>query len=63
MKINIRKSAIKDLKKNHSKDKETIHSKIKELEKFPNIPNIKKLTNPSAAFILSHILPGSSLLA
>lgn len=45
MKINIRKSAIKDLKKIDYRNKEKIHSSILELNKFPNISNIKKLTN------------------
>ncbi len=52
MKINIRKSAIKDLKKISSKEKEKIHLKIAELIKFPNISNIKKLTNFEPAYRL-----------
>ena len=50
MKINIRKSAIKDLKKNDYKNKEIIHSKIIELKEFPNISNMKKLTNFEPAY-------------
>ena len=52
MKINIRKSAIKDLKKIDYKNKEKIHSRILELEKFPNISNVKKLTNFDPAYRL-----------
>ena len=50
MKINIRRSAIKDLKKIDNKDKEKIISKILELENFPNISNIKKLTDFEPAY-------------
>ena len=52
MKINIRKSAIKDLKKIDYKNKEKIHSRILELKKFPNISNVKKLTNFEPAYCL-----------
>lgn len=44
MKINIRKSAIKDLKRIDTSDKERIHNSILELKNFPNIPSIKRLT-------------------
>ena len=52
MRINLRKSAIKDLRKIPSKEKERIHSKIKLLIKFPNVPNCKKLTNFEPAYRL-----------
>jgi mRNA interferase RelE/StbE len=52
MKINIRKSAVKDLRKISKDKRKIIHSKIKELEKFPNLPNIKKLTNFEPAYCL-----------
>ena len=52
MKINIRKSAIKDLKKIDYKNKEKIHSRILELKKFPNISSVKKLTNFEPAYRL-----------
>ena len=52
MKINIRKSAIKDLKKIDHKNKVKLHSKILELNKFPNISNLKKLTNFEPAYRL-----------
>ena len=52
MNIHIRKSAIKDLKRIDSKSKETIHAKILELKEFPNIPNVKKLTNFEPAYRL-----------
>ena len=45
MKIEIRKSAIKDLKPISEPYKTKIHNKILELKEFPNISNIKKLTN------------------
>lgn len=45
MKIEIRKSAIKDLRKIDSKFIKNIHSKILGLKKFPEIKSIKKLTN------------------
>jgi mRNA interferase RelE/StbE len=52
MKINIRKSAIRDFKKLGKKEKELISEKIMELAEFPNIQNIKKLTNFEPAFRL-----------
>ena len=52
MKINIRKSAIKDLKKIDSKDKRKIHEKILNLSEFPDISNIKKLTDFEPAYRL-----------
>jgi len=45
MKIELRKSAIKDLKSISEPYKSKLHSKILELQKFPNLQNIKKLTN------------------
>ncbi|MBT6338103.1 MAG: type II toxin-antitoxin system RelE/ParE family toxin [Desulfobacula sp.] len=50
MEINIRRSAIKDLKKLDHKNKEKIHLRILELKKFPNISNMKKLTNFEPAY-------------
>ena len=52
MKINIRKSAIKDLGKIDQKNKEKIHSKILELREYPNVSNIKKLTKFEPAYRL-----------
>ena len=52
MKIEIRKSAIKDLKKIDSIIKNKLYSKIPELSKFPDIANIKKLTNFEPAYRL-----------
>ncbi|NOX65161.1 MAG: type II toxin-antitoxin system RelE/ParE family toxin [Chlorobi bacterium] len=52
MKINVRKSAIKDLGKIDSKNREKIHSKILELKNFPNVSNIKKLTKFEPAYRL-----------
>ena len=45
MKIYIRKSAIRDLKKIDGKNKEKINSGISELQKFPEVSGVKKLTN------------------
>ena len=45
MKIEIRKSAIKDLKQISEPFKSKIHNKILELKNFPNVSNVKKLTN------------------
>ncbi|MFH2045088.1 MAG: type II toxin-antitoxin system RelE/ParE family toxin [Pseudomonadota bacterium] len=50
MKINIRQSAIKDLKKIGETDKKRIHDKILELENFPNVSNLKRLTNFEPAY-------------
>jgi mRNA interferase RelE/StbE len=50
MQINIRRSAIKDLKKISHKNREKIHLKIAELKNFPNISNLKKLTNFEPAY-------------
>jgi len=52
MKIEIRKSAIKDLKHISEPFKNKIHKKILELKDFPNINNIKKLTNFEPAYRL-----------
>ena len=50
MKINIRKNAINDLKRISGTDKERIHNKILELENFPNVSNLKRLTNFEPAY-------------
>ncbi len=52
MKISIRKSAIRDLKKIELKDRERLHSKILDLRNFPVISNTKKLTNFEPAYRL-----------
>lgn len=52
MKIELRKSAIKDLKSISEPYKTQIHNKILELRSFPNIQNIKKLTNFEPAYRL-----------
>jgi len=52
MNIKIRKSAIRDLKKIDSNNREKIHVKILELEKFPNVLNVKRLTNFESAYRL-----------
>jgi len=50
MKINIRESAVKDLKKIGITGKKRIHSKILELQNFPDVSNIKKLTDFEPAY-------------
>jgi len=52
MKIEIRKSAIKDLKNISEPFKTKIHTKILKLQNFPNVQNIKKLTNFEPAYRL-----------
>jgi mRNA interferase RelE/StbE len=52
MKVEIRKSAIKDLKHISEPFKSKIHNKILELKSFPNVQNIKKLTNFEPAYRL-----------
>ena len=52
MKIELRKSAIKDLKNISEPYKSKLHTKILELQKFPNLQNIKKLTNFEPAYRL-----------
>ena len=50
MKIVIRSSSIKDLKSIMEPFKAKIEKKILELKKFPNLTNIKKLTNFEPAY-------------
>ena len=50
MKIELRKSAVKDLKSISEPYKTKLQTKILELQKFPNLQNIKKLTNFELAY-------------
>ncbi len=50
MKVNIRKSAIRDMKRIDPKDKKEIYSEISELKNFPTVSNVKKLTNFEPAY-------------
>lgn len=52
MRIEIRKSAIKDLQKINEPFKSKLHEKIISLKNFPDLPNIKKLTNFEPAYRL-----------
>lgn len=52
MNIKIRKSAIKDLKRITSEQKQKIHTKITSLKDFPEVSNVKKLTNFEPAYRL-----------
>ena len=52
MKIRLRKSAVKDLRKIDPKTKKRIHAKIQELTRFPRVSNVKKLTNFEPAYRL-----------
>jgi len=45
MTVKIDDKAIKDLSKIYKAEANKIFSKIEELEKFPHVPNLKKLTN------------------
>ena len=45
MTIRIDDKALKDLLKVHKTEVKKILSKIEALEKFPHVPNLKKLTN------------------
>lgn len=52
MRIEIRKSAIKDLQKINEPFKNNLHNKISSLKNFPDVPNIKKPTNFEPAYRL-----------
>jgi len=52
MKISIRKSAIKDLKKLDNHIQERLKREILKLKFFPNVSNIKKLVNFEPAYRL-----------
>ncbi len=52
MQIELRKSAVNDLKSLPKSIKDAIHSKIAELVRFPNVSNVKKLTNFEPAYRL-----------
>lgn len=52
MLIEIRKSAIKDFQKINEPLKSKLHEKIISLKNFPDISNIKKLTNFEPAYRL-----------
>jgi mRNA interferase RelE/StbE len=50
MRIELRSSAIKDLKKIDRHDKPRLHEAMGRLVEFPEVPNIKKLTNFEPAY-------------
>ncbi|MFA6981013.1 MAG: type II toxin-antitoxin system RelE/ParE family toxin [Ignavibacteriaceae bacterium] len=50
MKVELRKSAIKDLEKIHPSIKQRIVLALFSLENFPNVPNLKRLVNFDYAF-------------
>ncbi|MBT3404105.1 MAG: type II toxin-antitoxin system RelE/ParE family toxin [Gammaproteobacteria bacterium] len=52
MRIEVRKSAIRDLNKMDRKKREKIHEKILELAQFPEVTGVKKLTNFEPAYRL-----------
>ena len=52
MRVKIRKGAVKDFKKIPEPHKSKIKEKITLLERFPELPNIKKLTNHTPAYRL-----------
>ncbi len=52
MQINLRRSALKDLKNIPNPFRKTIEQKMILLRDFPDVPNIKKLTNFEPAYRL-----------
>jgi len=50
MKLKIRRSAIKDLKKIDHDVRKRLHDKIQDLADFPDVSNVKKLTNFEPAY-------------
>jgi mRNA interferase RelE/StbE len=52
MLIELRRSAANDLKSLPKSVNDAIHSKIAELANFPNVSNVKKLTNFEPAYRL-----------
>jgi len=50
MKVELRKSAIKDLEKIHPSIKQRIVLALFSLENFPNVPNLKRLVNFDYAY-------------
>jgi len=50
MKISLRKSAVKDLKAIDLHNRQKLHTKMVNLAQFPNISNVKKLTNFEPAY-------------
>ena len=52
MKIEIRRSAIKDLRKIDHEVRNRLHDKIHSLSNFPDVANIKKLSNFEPAYRL-----------
>ncbi|MES9903119.1 MAG: type II toxin-antitoxin system RelE/ParE family toxin [Sedimenticola sp.] len=52
MKVELRKSAVRDLKRIDTAHKKKIHQKMLELANFPAVANVKKLTNFEPAYRL-----------
>jgi mRNA interferase RelE/StbE len=52
MRIELRKSAIKDLQRIDRHQKERLHEAIRTLVDFPDVPNLKRLTNFEPAYRL-----------
>jgi len=50
VRVEIRKSAIKDLRKINPEVRNRLHGKIHSLSDFPDVSNIKKLTNFEPAY-------------
>jgi len=62
MRIEVRKSAIRDLNKMDRKKREKIHEKILELAQFPEVTGVKKLTNFEPAYAFGLVTIGSCLM-
>ncbi|NCC52072.1 MAG: type II toxin-antitoxin system RelE/ParE family toxin [Spartobacteria bacterium] len=52
MQIRIRSSAVKDLKRLNARERGRMNHKMSELANFPDVSNIKKLTNFEPAYRL-----------
>ncbi|EIC23615.1 type II toxin-antitoxin system RelE family toxin [Thiorhodovibrio frisius] len=52
MRIELRNSAIKDLQRIDRHQKERLHEAIRRLVDFPDVPNLKRLTNFEPAYRL-----------
>jgi mRNA interferase RelE/StbE len=52
MRIELRKSAIKDLKRIDKAQRNRLHEAIGKLVDFPDLPNLKRLTNFEPAYRL-----------
>ena len=52
MRIELRRSAVKDLQRIDHQQKQRLHEAIEQLVYFPQVPNVKRLTNFEPAYRL-----------